>query len=141
MPDVFTRKKRSEVMSRIRGRGNRGTELRFISILRSRGISGWRRHLRILGRPDFVFREYKLAVFIDGCFWHCCPKCGNMPKNNRLFWKIKLEGNVARDRRVTTELKKMGWKVLRLWEHELGSESRVLAKLQRHTAIKKQGKL
>lgn len=141
MPDVFTREKRSEVMSRIRGRGNRETELRFISILRSRGISGWRRHLRILGRPDFVFREYKLAVFIDGCFWHCCPKCGNMPKNNRLFWKIKLEGNVARDRRVTTELKKMGWKVLRLWEHELRSESRVLAKLQRHTAIKKQGKL
>jgi DNA mismatch endonuclease (patch repair protein) len=132
MPDVFTREKRSDVMSRIRGRGNRETELRFAGILRRNAIRGWRRHVEIIGRPDFSFAEWKIAVFIDGCFWHCCPKCGNMPKNNRAFWKRKLEGNVSRDRTVTAELKKLGWRVMRVWEHELPQESRLVARLLRY---------
>jgi DNA mismatch endonuclease, patch repair protein len=132
MPDVFTREKRSEVMSRIRGRGNKETELKFAAILRRNAIHGWRRHIAIIGRPDFAFSQYRIAVFIDGCFWHCCPKCGNMPKNNRAFWKRKLDGNVARDMQVTRELRKLGWKVVRVWEHELAQESRLLAKLSRY---------
>lgn len=87
MPDVFTPAQRSKVMSRIKSRGNRETELLFASLLRKNGISGWRRHLPLTGRPDFTFKRNRVVVFIDGCFWHCCPKCGNMPVNNAVFWK------------------------------------------------------
>src|SRR5690348_7484071 len=115
--DVFTPKKRSEVMSRIRSRGNRDTELALASLLRRVGITGWRRHLPIFGRPDFVFRSARIAIFVDGCFWHRCPKCSNMPVNNRSFWATKLSGNIQRDKVVTKKLRRDGWRVLRLWEH------------------------
>ena len=68
-------------------------------------------------RPDIVFPRLKLAIFIDGCFWHCCPVHGNRPRANSAYWKPKLERNVERDRRVTAELKRNGWGVIRIWEH------------------------
>src|SRR6185312_4461416 len=109
MADVFTRRKRSEVMSRIRSRNNRDTELLFASILRKNQIWGWRRHAAITGRPDFIFNKNRIAIFIDGCFWHCCPKCGNMPASNRDFWYEKLSKNKTRDKFVTKTLKAAGW--------------------------------
>ena len=130
MADVFTRKKRSEVMSRIRSRNNRETELLFASLLRKHRISGWRRHLPLTGRPDFTFRRSRVTVFIDGCFWHCCPKCGNMPANNANFWKKKLSGNRQRDKRVNRLLTSGGWHVVRIWEHELKNEKSVIAKVR-----------
>ena len=163
MPDVFTKRKRSEVMARIRSRGNRDTELALAKLLRAQRISGWRRHvllratvdgrwLRVDGkkveqgrarsplravtrsrrhgahgvtrptfqvRPDFVFPKLKLAVFVDGCFWHGCPRLRRMPKNNAAFWRQKLTGNKARDRRVNRALRRAGWAVVRIWECEL----------------------
>jgi DNA mismatch endonuclease (patch repair protein) len=83
-----------------------------------------------MGRPDFVFREERLAVFVDGCFWHCCPKCGNMPASNREFWRTKLGKNKLRDRHVTRTLRTEGWKVLRIWEHELSAPDRVVKRLE-----------
>jgi DNA mismatch endonuclease (patch repair protein) len=130
MPDVFTPAKRSEVMSRIKSRGNRETELLFASLLRKNGIRGWRRHLPITGRPDFTFRDANLAVFVDGCFWHCCPKCSNMPVNNRGFWSAKLAANQERDQLVNRTLNAKGWKILRVWEHELRHPAVVLRKLR-----------
>lgn len=130
MADVFTRKKRSEVMSRIKSRNNRETELLFASLLRKNRISGWRRHLSLPGRPDFTFRQARATVFIDGCFWHCCPKCGNMPANNAAFWKKKLGENRRRDRKVNRLLIADGWRVLRIWEHELRTSSVVIRKVQ-----------
>ena len=129
MPDVFTKEERSEVMSRIRGKGNQETELVMIQILRSHHISGWRRNQAILGKPDFVFIKQRIAVFVDGCFWHGCPKHSNMPRNNRAFWKKKLGQNKDRDRFVSRELRKLGWKVIRVWEHELKYPSKVVTKL------------
>jgi len=76
-----------------------------------------RRLLRV--RPDFVFPKLRLAVFVDGCFWHCCPKHTTKPKNNRAFWQRKLASNRARDALVTRTLRRAGWRVLRVWEHEL----------------------
>ena len=70
MPDVFTAAKRSAVMARIRGRGNKDTELRMMALLRAHGITGWRRGQKLFGKPDFVFRRERVAVFVDGCFWH-----------------------------------------------------------------------
>lgn len=127
MVDVFTTAKRSEVMSKIRSRGNRETELRLASLFRRHHIHGWRRHLPLTGRPDFAFKRQRIAVFVDGCFWHCCPKCGNMPANNREFWSKKLAANKRRDRKVNRLLSVEGWRVLRVWEHELRNEEKVIA--------------
>lgn len=119
MPDVFTPQKRSEVMARIRGRGNKDTEVALAVLLRTNGLKGWRRHIPIVGRPDFVFRTQRVAVFVDGCFWHCCPKHSNIPANNRKFWARKLAKNRQRDRFVTATLRASGWRVIRIWEHDL----------------------
>ena len=111
MPDVFTKLKRSDVMSRIRGRGNKATEIALTRLLRQNKITGWRRHLPIFGKPDFTFRRHRLVIFVDGCFWHGCLSHSNLPMNNRAFWRKKLLGNVARDRLVTRTLHQQGWRV------------------------------
>lgn len=119
MADIWTKKKRSEVMSLIRGKGNKETENALLVLLRQNKITGWRRHLYLPGKPDFAFPKQKVAVFVDGCFWHGCPKCYTRPKTNRAFWDRKREDNMARDRRVTGQLRRQGWKVLRIWQHSL----------------------
>jgi len=129
MPDVFTKAKRSAVMSAIRGSGNKATELALIRIFREQKITGWRRHKPIFGRPDFVFYAQRLAIFVDGCFWHDCPLHATKPKSNAEFWSKKLAGNVSRDRLVTRTLKNNGWKVLRIWEHELKNPKRVISRI------------
>ena len=141
MPDVFETAKRSEVMSRIRGKGNKTTELALAAAFRKVGIKGWRRHTvlkvklkpnrsyvvdakrQILTvKPDFVFRKERVAVFVDGCFWHQCPLHSKIPESNREFWEQKLRKNVERDQRTDKALKAKGWKTFRLWEHELKAE-------------------
>jgi len=139
MPDVFTKEKRSEVMSRIKGKGNKDTELAMILILRKYHISGWRRNQFILGKPDFIFPKEKVALFVDGCFWHGCPKHSNMPRNNQEFWAKKLQQNKDRDKYVSRELRKAGWKVVRVWEHELRNPSRVGTKLMKYYRASTQG--
>ena len=133
MSDVFTKAKRSQVMSRIRGRGNKETEVALMRLFRRQGITGWRRHAPVFGIPDFVFPKLKLAIFVDGCFWHCCPKHSNLPRNSRPFWKRKLESNVRRDRLVGRTLRARGWRVLRVWQHELAlrNEIRLLRRISR----------
>jgi len=81
--DVFTKKKRSEVMAAIRSTGNRATELRLAAIFREHGITGWSRHQPLPGKPDFIFRRERLAIFVDGCFWHGCRWHCRMPKSRR----------------------------------------------------------
>ena len=119
MADVFTKKKRSAVMAAIRSHGNKGTELKLISIFRSHGITGWRRRQPLPGKPDFVFRRERLAVFVDGCFWHGCRWHCRRPSTNKAFWVNKISRNAARDRKTNLVLRKAGWKVLRIWEHSL----------------------
>ncbi|MGH8016047.1 MAG: very short patch repair endonuclease [Candidatus Zixiibacteriota bacterium] len=121
MPDVFTKKKRSEVMSRIRGSGNKETELELLQLLRKNRISGWRRNYPLVGKPDFSFPKFRVALFVDGCFWHGCPQHSNMPVNNRQFWRKKLTSNKQRDKIVNSILRKKGWKIVRIWEHQLHS--------------------
>ena len=131
MPDVFTKAKRSEVMSRIRGRGNRDTELALAKLFRAHRITGWRRSQPVFGKLDFVFPKLKLAIFVDGCFWHGCPRHATKPQNNRAFWRWKFSANKARDALVTRTLKRTGWRVLRVWEHELSrkDEARIVRRL------------
>lgn len=124
MTDVFSKAKRSQVMSNIRGKGNKETELLLASIFREHKITGWRRHQSVFGKPDFLFRGLRVCVFVDGCFWHGCPKCYMRPKSNQIFWDGKAAANRARDKLVNRELKREGWHVLRIWEHELKVSNR-----------------
>ena len=119
MSDVFTKAKRSEVMSRIRSRGNKDTEEALAGLFRRHKFTGWRRNQKVFGHPDFVFLRLRLAVFVDGCFWHGCPMHKTFPKNNAVFWREKIARNQARDRLVSRELRRDGWRVMRIWEHEL----------------------
>jgi len=129
MADVHSATVRSFNMSRIRGKGNEKTEVRLARLMRAGGIRGWRRHLPIPGRPDFAFRKQKVAVFVDGCFWHGCPKCFRLPKQNRVFWKAKIEGNRKRDRSVNGRLRRLGWKVVRIKECQLKNPERVVGRV------------
>jgi len=116
---------RSKIMRAIPGRGTRSTELAFSMALARCGIGGWRFHPRGLpAKPDFYFPDTKLAVFVDGCFWHGCPRCGHVPTKNRRFWSLKLSLNKARDRRDNSRLRRAGIKVIRIWEHELSWPAR-----------------
>ncbi|HTG43488.1 MAG TPA: very short patch repair endonuclease [Verrucomicrobiae bacterium] len=119
MADVFSKRKRSQVMSSIRSSGNKATELAAIRIFRKQKIKGWRRQVLLPGKPDFVFRQQRVAVFIDGCFWHFCPRHGRCPASNESYWTAKLQRNRQRDRQVSGALRSKGWKVLRVWEHDL----------------------
>lgn len=154
MSDVFSSVKRSEVMSGIRGKGNKSTELALAAVMRKAGITGWRRHVafrlilsdaesrirggqlrRSLIRPDFTFRRERLVVFVDGCFWHQCPIHSKMPKENAEFWFKKLTANTVRDKATDIALMKKGWRVLRIWEHELKVETCLVDKLRHHLAV------
>jgi len=146
MPDVFDVAKRSDVMSRIRARGNKTTELAMVAVLRSFDFTGWRRHLTIriserneaagrlarampplVTKPDFVFRRQKVVIYVDGCFWHGCPLHMKPPGGNATFWSEKIAGNKARDRRANRLLRRAGWRVVRVWEHELKENTRMVA--------------
>ena len=126
-----TTKIRSKNMKAIRSKGNKSTELKLAELFRENKITGWRRHLPLPGKPDFTFRKEKLTLFVDGCFWHRCPKCYREPKTNVDFWKNKIEKNVRRDRTVTNELKQAGWSVIRLWECQLKKPQRFLTRIQK----------
>lgn len=132
--DLFTKAKRSEVMSRIRSVGNKSTELRLIEIFRHYGIRGWRRRQRVVGNPDFVFRKQMVCIFVDGCFWHGCPRCYKHPTSNVDYWEGKLRRNRSRAILVNRKLREAGWCVLRIWEHQLDSkrEAQLVARLLKH---------
>ena len=104
-------------MSRVRTRDTR-PELELRRRLWSRGFR-YRLRASLPGSPDLVFRTSQVAVFVDGCFWHRCPKHGSVPQTNHEFWATKLAQNTERDDRVGRTLRDQGWTVLRFWEHEI----------------------
>ena len=145
MADILSRAGRSALMAKVRGQGNASTELALARVFRAEGLAGWRRHRRLTGgqgdaawkvRPDFVFAQRRWAVFVDGCFWHGCPRHGTSPAGHAGFWRRKFAANRARDRRNNRQLRAAGWRVLRLWEHELRRAGRpaLLRKLRRFAA-------
>lgn len=133
--DTVTVAERSRIMSGVRSGGNKSTEVVLVKLMRQHGISGWRRRVRLTGKPDFVFRTQKVAVFVDGCFWHGCPKHCRMPKRNQDYWRPKIAANRMRDALVTRTLRCGRWCVLRVWEHELvqRNQNRLLRRI--HLAL------
>jgi len=111
---------RSRTMASIKGKHGKSTERKLRMALMRAGIQGWKLHPQgIQGNPDVYFPKTKTVVFVDGCFWHGCPKCGHVPHTNSTFWHAKFRRNRERDLRNTRELKRLGMKVIRIWEHSL----------------------
>lgn len=130
--DRFDIATRSRVMSRNKSRGTKSTEWRFRSLLMRSGIRGWRigHNSSLPGRPDIIFFQQRLAIFLDGCFWHGCKRCRSIPAANRQYWLAKIQMNRRRDRKAVRALRSMGWRILRIWEHELKNNSeKVLEKV------------
>ena len=131
--DRVSPKQRSAIMSRIKGKGNKTTEVAFASLLRQNGISGWRRQWPVAGRPDVAFPKEKVAVFVDGCFWHQCPRHKRVPETRKGYWMEKFR--VGKAKRVSDKrsLRADGWVILEVWEHDLKSEvgrAKVLKRVQ-----------
>ncbi len=140
MTDTFSPEERSRIMSRIRSRGNAATELRFLKILRRHKIAGWRRGKPLPGKPDFVFTSARVAVFIDGDFWHGNPKGFRLPKSNLAYWRKKIASNRDRDKLVNRLLRSDGWRVVRFWQSSLVEEKAVLKRLRRYLNASPNGK-
>lgn len=119
--DTVTPGKRSLVMARVQSRGNKSTELRLIKILKEKRIKGWRRNSTLPGKPDFVYPKLRIAIFVDGCFWHGCKQHCRLPSSNKDYWIAKIKRNQTRDKNISKKLKTLGWKVIRIWEHEIES--------------------
>lgn len=137
--DTFAGLSRSVLMSRIRGSGNKCTEDRLARLFRAYGLKGWRKQAKLPGTPDFAFAASRVTIFVDGCFWHGCPKCYQPPNRNKSFWVAKVARNRRRDRRVGRELREEGWKVLRVWECVLRRSSLRVASIIRSVADRAAG--
>ena len=131
MSDIFSKEKRSEVMRKVRSKGNRSTELKLIAFFKENGIIGWRRNYDVKGHPDFVFLEKRVAVFVDGCFWHGHDCRNTKPDNNKEYWQKKREANMKHDKEITALFELRGWTVVRIWECELkqGHTDKLVEKL------------
>lgn len=126
MADVFDSKKRSDIMSKVRSNNNKSTELALIKFFKENNITGWKRNYPVKGHPDFVFLDKKIAVFVDGCFWHGHQNCRYfvMTKSNTEYWESKIKSNITRDKTTYDSLSALGWNVLIVWECELKKDKR-----------------
>lgn len=119
MSDTFDKTERSEIMRKVKAHGNKSTELRLIALFQKNGITGWRRNYSVKGHPDFIFLDKRVAVFVDGCFWHGHDCRNTRPENNKDYWQKKRERNIRHDKEITALFVTRGWTVLRIWECEL----------------------
>ena len=126
MADVFDKNKRSEIMKKVRSKNNKSTELKLIKIFKENDIHGWRRNYNVKGHPDFVFLDKRIAIFVDGCFWHGHECRNTKPKQNQEYWDKKRERNIKHDKEITEYFEKRGWTVIRIWECELKKSNHLL---------------
>jgi DNA mismatch endonuclease (patch repair protein) len=126
--DKFPKETRSKIMSKIHSK-HTTPEIVVRRLLSKIGVK-YKLHY---GNPtiDIAIPSKKIALFVDGCFWHNCPRHGHKPKSNRAFWNRKLKRNATRDKRVNKEVRAKGWKVVHIWEHETFNRNRLSAKLSR----------
>ena len=135
--DTVSTEIRSRVMAQVRSERNRSTEWRLRASLMRAGIRGWKLNpTDLLGKPDFVFREQRLLLFVDGCYWHGCPMCYRRPSSNTEYWDAKVARNRSRDKKTTARLKRDGWRVMRIWEHQLANMTPVMKHIEEALALK-----
>jgi DNA mismatch endonuclease (patch repair protein) len=121
--DHVSKRVRSKIMSTVRSKGNRTTELALARRLWAAGLRGYRKQWPVEGKPDFAWPGLKVAVFVDGCFWHGCTRCKYLPRSHTKFWRNKIDANKRRDRRVADRLRREGWMVIRIRECKVGRQS------------------
>src|SRR5690349_2926584 len=131
--DHVSKKVRSKIMAAIHSRGNTTTELPLGRLLCAANLKGYRKHWHVSGKPDFAWPRRRVAVFVDGCFWHGCS-CKYLPRTNKRFWRKKIETNKRRDRRVVQSLRRLGWKVIRIKECAISKPS-TLARIAKLMAL------
>lgn len=130
MTDRVSPETRSRVMSSVKSKGSK-IEQAFESLLIDEERQNCVKHSpNITGKPDFAFPDAKVAVFVDSCFWHGCDEHLRLPASNQDYWIKKIERNKRRDREVEETLSSEGWRVLRIWEHDLKDENTMAEKLE-----------
>lgn len=135
MVDVFTKEQRSQIMRQVKSSRNKSTEIKLLRYFKKQEIKGWRRNYKLFGKPDFVILKIKLAIFVDGCFWHGHNCRNTKPKDNYEYWENKIKRNIQRDSNVSTYLVAKGWNVIRLWECELKNEQILKEKMNKYLKI------
>ncbi len=130
MADTFTKTERSEIMRKVKSNRNKSTELKLIQFFKENRIKGWRRNYKLFGKPDFVFPKQRLAIFLDGCFWHGHNCRNTKPKDNAEYWQTKIARNQQRDKNVTETLTNNNWTVIRIWECELKDKNKLNDRLK-----------
>lgn len=135
MGDNLTPEDRRKTMRAVKGKGTQ-LERRLFSMLAGMGVRGWKKNVgAIPGKPDAAFLQRRVAIFVDGCFWHGCPYCKRrLPRANRGYWKRKIQRNVVNARLYNRRLRAQGWTILRIWEHELSGATkmqRIRAKIRK----------
>lgn len=118
MTDIFNKKKRSEIMSKVKNKDSK-IEVEFRKKLWKEGFRYRKNATNYFGKPDLALPKYKTVIFIDSCFWHGCPKHCRLPESNTEFWKNKIERNRQRDKEVDKYYRNINWNVIRAWEHQL----------------------
>jgi len=116
--DIFSRKKRSEIMSKVRNKDSK-IEILFRKEIWKAGFRYRKNPTNYFGKPDLVLKKYKTVVFVDSCFWHGCKRHREFPKTRKRFWENKISGNIKRDKKVNSHYKKVGWSIIRVWEHDV----------------------
>ncbi len=131
MSDVFEKEKRSEIMKSVKSKNTKSTEIRLQTFFQKNNITGWRKNYPVKGHPDFVFLKKKIAIFVDGCFWHGHDCRNTRPSDNAEYWRAKRERNQKHDEEINQLFVKRSWTVLRIWECELKkkNEEKLLKKL------------
>ena|SRR3989344_8725991 len=118
MVDIFSKNKRSEIMSKVRSKDSK-IEVEFRKKIGQAGFHYLKNPTKYFGKPDIALPKYKTVIFVDSCFWHGCKKHGSMPQTRKKFWVTKIERNKERDEEVSKYYKKQSWKIFRIWEHAI----------------------
>ena len=116
--DIYTKKKRGEIMSKVKGRDTK-IEVDFRKTFWRQGYRYLKNSKKYLGKPDLVLPRHKTVIFLDSCFWHGCKKHGSIPETRKEFWENKIGGNKMRDKEVNKYYKTLKWNIVRIWEHDL----------------------
>lgn len=126
MTDTVSKRKRSEIMSSVRSKDTK-MEIVFRKMLWQKGVRYRKNSLKYFGKPDLVLKKYKTVIFLDSCFWHGCKTHCRMPATRKAYWVAKIERNIQRDKEVRLYYKKKGWKIFRIWEHNINEDAKLLS--------------
>lgn len=140
MVDNLSPEDRKKTMRAVKGKGTK-LEKRLFATLAGMGLKGWRKNANnVTGKPDVVFNQERLAIFVDGCFWHGCPICNRkLPETNRVYWEGKINRNIELAETNNHQLFSDGWVVIRIWEHDLKNKpAREIIKVKIRQALRKE---